>query len=218
MIEYELPPVVGSEGRIEAGTSVLLAGPPGTGKRELLWEVLTSGRKGGSALVTMTEPVDELETEFERVGPDEPELHAVDASGSLDRSAVDGLSEPHERVEVVDGPDDFTGIGLSLSSRLDELSPPNPHRRVGVDGVAPLLETVDWESVYKFLRRMADRADAENWLFVATLDIEAVPEVDYNLIEQAFDAVLETRATEDGYAVRRAEEPDAEWREWTPEE
>lgn len=214
-MEYELPPVLGTEG-VGAGTSVLLAGPPGTGKRELLWTVLTSGRKGGSVLVTMTDPVDALGFEFERVGPDEPEVHAVDASGDLDRSAIDGLSEPNERVEVVEGPDDFTGIGLSLSSRLDELSPPNPNRRVGVDGVAPLLDAVDWESVYKFLRTMGDRATAQGWVFVATLDTDAVETVDYNLVRQAFDAVLETRATDGGYAVRTADDSEAAWHEWRP--
>ena len=213
-MEYELPSVLETEG-VGAGTSVLLAGPPGTGKRELLWEVLTSGRKGGSVLVTMTDPVDELGFEFERVGPDEPEVHAVDASGDLDRSAVDGLSEPNGRVAGAEGPDDFTGIGLSLHSRLGELSPPNPNRRVGIDGVAPLLDAVDWESVYKFLRTMGDRATAQGWVFVATLDTDAVETVDYNLVRQAFDTVLETRATDDGYAVRTAGD-EAAWHEWQP--
>jgi KaiC/GvpD/RAD55 family RecA-like ATPase len=196
-MDYELPPTM-MEGGVGAGTSVLLAGPPGSGKRELLWETLTTGRKGGSVLVTMADPVDDRGFAFERVGPDEPEVHAVDATGEIDVDAVDGLSEPYQRVEVVDGPEDFTGIGMSLASRLEELTPPNPHRRVGVDGVAPLLDAVDWESVYKFLRRMADRAEAADWLFVATLDTEAVDEVDYNLVEQAFDRVLETRPADDG--------------------
>ncbi|WP_276258691.1 RAD55 family ATPase [Haloglomus litoreum] len=204
-MDYELPPAM-LEGGVGAGTSVLLAGPPGSGKRELLWEVLTTGRKGGSVLVTMTDPVDELGFTFERVDPDEPEVHAVDASGRLDPDAVDGLSEPHRRVEVVDGPADFTGIGMALASRLDELDPPNPNRRVGVDGVAPLLDAVDWESVYKFLRRMSDRARADDWLFVATLDTDAVGQVDYNLVEQAFDTVLETSPADGGDAVRPADE------------
>jgi hypothetical protein len=214
-MEYELPPVVGKEGRIEAGTSVLLAGPPGSGKRELLWSVLTSGRKGGSVLVTMTDPVDELGFDFDTVGPDEPEVHAVDASGGLDTAGFSGALGPAERVETVDGPDDFTGIALALSGHLEELATPNPNRRVGIDGVAPLLESVDWESVYKFLRTMSDRGAAAGWLFLATLDTEAVDEVDYNLVRQAFDEVLHTRATDDGYAFRP--DDDDEWREWMPE-
>jgi hypothetical protein len=214
-MEYEVPSAYGTEGRMGGGQSVLIAGPAGTGKRALVWETLLTGRKGGAVLVSTTDPVSRLGFDFRTVDPDEPEVQAVDASGDGAEYATD----EYGRVEVADGPGDFTGIGVGLTRQLGEFDTPNPHRRVGLDSLAPLLDRVDRKSVFKFLHTLDSRADAMGWLLLVTLDTDAVAEKDRWLAEAAFDRIVETRRT-DGYELRTVaegtDEANSEWRAWEP--
>lgn len=214
-MEYEVPSAYGTEGRMGGGQRVLIAGPAGTGKRALVWETLLTGRKGGAVLISTTDPVSQLGFDFRTVDPDEPEVQAVDASGG----AAQSETGDHDRVEVADGPGDFTGICVGLTRQLGEFDTPNPHRRVGLDNLAPLLGRVDRNSVFKFLHTLGSRADAMGWLVLVTLDTDVVEEKDRWLAEAAFDRIIETRRT-DGYERRvlgtGIDAADAAWRSWEP--
>lgn len=74
-------------GAVEAGTSVLVAGPPMTGKRRLLFDLVGGSDSRTGAFVTSKKPAQKMAAWFAatRPDPDAWDLSFVDCTGSSGR-------------------------------------------------------------------------------------------------------------------------------------
>lgn len=208
---YDLGPSVPLEGvrYLDAGTRLLVTGPPEANKRDAALEFLAAGqrRTDGVVIVGTDTGAMPLRAAYEGVGgTDDERLRLVDATGF----GGDG-----QRVRPVDSPADLSGIGSAFSRCVEQyVTMDTAGLRVGLLSVTELLEHLDRGSVYKFLRTLLDRIEQAGYLGVCTLDTAACNEQTVGMLADAFDARMEVRATVEGPEFRTNGLPAG--RGWTP--
>lgn len=180
---------------LEAGTSVLVAGPPEAAPDRLAFELLAAGQidgEGDGVVVLTTDrgAVSFVRAYTEAGGRDDERLRVVDATGE----GADG----HDRVRVVDSPGELTAIGTAITRSIDDLAGlDNAGLRLGVVSVTALLEHLDRGSVYKFLHTVNARVDSEESLGVHSIDTAACNEQTVGMVADAYDVLFELRGTGD---------------------
>lgn len=194
---------------LDAGTRLLLTGPPDANKRDTALEFLAAGqrRTDGVVIVGTGTAAMPLTAAYEGVGgTDDERLRVVDATG---------FGSDGERVQAVESPADLSGIGSAFSRSVEPyVTMDTAGLRVGLLSVTELLEYLDRGSVYKFLRTFMDRIERADYLGVCTLDTAACNEQTVGMLADAFDARVELRETVEGPEFRTNGLPAG--RNWTP--
>ncbi|WP_247731629.1 RAD55 family ATPase [Halovivax limisalsi] len=196
---YDLADVaVGDE--LDAGTNVLVAGPPLTGKRDMALDILASGadRGDGSIIVTTKDSAEKILEQFtERCNTTDPDIGIVDC---VTKQRGIGTVDNDPRIRYASSPVDMTGIGIKLSEFLQEFYETRglTQNRILLHSVSTLLMYSDLQTVFRFLHVFTGRIQSADALGLCVIDSTAHDDQTMNTLKQLFDVVLEVEENEDG--------------------
>jgi len=201
---YDLSPVLDTDAvsGVRPGTNVLIAGPAMTGKEQLALEILADGSRRGEAAVVVTTngQASAVAEEYrDRVGSENVDLGIIDCRG-------DGGEEgDHEGsfVHHVSSPADLTGIGIGITKAIEALHSAGAERgRMALVSLSTMLTYTDRETVFKFCHVLSSRLDAAGYLGVFTIDSGAHDERTLQVLQQAFDGLIEIREDDGARQIR----------------
>ncbi|WP_440988533.1 DUF7504 family protein [Haloarchaeobius baliensis] len=193
---------------IPEGTNVLVAGPPLTGKRELLYELLGGGTTDGTVFVSTRKRASVIEREFRRHTP-EPALRVVDC---VSRQLGARREDQHHR--FVSDAGDLTGIGIRASEFMRQLQASCDTVALGMHTLSTTLMYADLRRVYQFLHVLTGRVGGAEFRGGFVLD-DVGDARSYSVLRQPFDALIEVRDEDDGREAR-VRGLDIGPRTWTP--
>lgn len=184
---YELTDVL-PDTEVDAGTNVLVAGPPLTGKRSIALGILESGanRGDGSIAITTKDSADVVLSKL----PDDADVGVVDC---VTKQRGVGAVEDNSQVKYASSPVDMTGIGIKLSEFLQEFYDQRelPRNRVLLHSISTLLMYSDLQTVFRFLHVFTGRIQSADALGVYVIDSTSHDDQMMNTLKQLFDAVIE---------------------------
>lgn len=175
---------------VDSGVSVLVTGPPETGKPDLVLNVLSEGcvRTQHALLVTLgRDPAslyDELDDRVASLAP--RQVGVVDATPADD--GTDGL--PPATYTREPSPGDLTGIGMGCSEFFETDATPT---RLALFSVTDLLAAADLKTVFRFLHILTGRVSAADALGLFVMNDEAHDDQTRHTVRQLFDFHVETR-------------------------
>jgi KaiC/GvpD/RAD55 family RecA-like ATPase len=180
---------VGTDGPapVSPGTSLLVTGPPMSGKRRLALDLLADGRRRGegSLLVTTDATNGEAAAAFDGAGPG-PALRIVDAvgEGARERNGT-------HAVEFAGSPGDLTGLGIAMNKAFDAFDAEGVDAvRIALDSLSTMLTYLDAEQVYKFLHVLTGRISTTDNLGLFTLDTAAVDAQTVGMLKNTVDGLV----------------------------
>ncbi|QSG06059.1 KaiC-like protein ATPase [Halapricum desulfuricans] len=184
---------------VDAGTNLLLTGPPLVGTQRLLLSMVSGAdEREGMLLVSVDEDGVSVIEDYESTGRtfDPGRMRVVDCT--------EHSPEPTDAVRQVSGPADLTGIGIEFSSLYESLRAGGIERaRIGLYSIPTLLAFAeDFRAVYRFLHTITGRIRTADGLGVFAVDPDAIDDEAYATVAQAFDARVEIREREFGAEFR----------------
>lgn len=179
------------------GTAILVRGPAMSGKFEFTLRALTA--LGDRSIVVSTD--DNAETIRDRF---------AEHGAPEDVSVVDCVTRAHDnRVEDTDqvryaaSPQNLTEVGVKFTDLVETLRVEDPARAaVGIHSLSTLLMYWPPAQIYQFTRVLLNQAQGCGWSVVAVLDDAATDEQTVNTLSQPFDAVVNTRLTDEAREFR----------------
>lgn len=183
-------------GDLPRDATLVVAGPPMTGKYALMLSILAhytedtiviSTRNGASRVVQ----------DFEEVagGARQGRIGVVDCVPT-----TDGLAEPEtELVKHAGSPENLTRIGVKFTELFEVFHDAGSGTSVGVGvhSISQLLMHSGLKNVYQFLQVLTGQVRAADWLCVAVMDTNA-DEEELQTIYHHFDGIVETRENDAG--------------------
>ena len=193
---------------IPRGANVMIAGPPLTGKRQLLYELLGGDTTDGTVFVSTRKRASTVEREYRQVAPG-PALRVIDCvSGQFGETHRTG----HHR--FVSDPGDLTGIGIRTSEFMRQLQASCETVGLGVHTLSTMLMYSDLRRVYQFLHVLTGRVQSND--FRGGFVLEDVGDLRSNsVLRQPFDGLVEVRDGDEAREVR-TRGLDIGPRAWTP--
>jgi KaiC/GvpD/RAD55 family RecA-like ATPase len=189
---YELGDVLPGE-EFDAGSNVLVSGPPLTGKRELALEILATGSNDGDGAIVVTtkDSADKVLEEYGQLVPNVEEVQVGVVDCVTQQRGVDSVSDA--RVKYASSPVDMTGIGIQLSEFLQEFYETRTitTNRVLLHSISTLLMYSNLETVFRFLHVFTGRIQSANALGVYVIDSTAHEQQTMNTLKQLFDGIVE---------------------------
>jgi KaiC/GvpD/RAD55 family RecA-like ATPase len=196
---------------LDPGVNVLVSGPPMSGKRELVFDLLAPEGIPADPIVVMTtdDPASRIRMQFdERDVRFEPSsFRIVDATGAP------GDSDPP--IHRVSSPADLTGMGVAFTQAVDGMATPD-RLRLGFVSISTLLQYVDAERAFSFLHVLSRRTSAAGYLGVYSIDPTTHEDRFVNVVTSIFDAAIEIREDDDGARELRVRGLSDVAPEWTP--
>jgi len=191
----------GTVSAIEPGSTVLVTGPPMSGKRALAIDLLTAGSAPDGVLWIETDRggqrLERVLLGDEAVTPSTP-LAIATCSRSDYTFPIDG-----RLVERVGSPSDLTGISIAMAKlRRALVSSDVGSVRYGLHNLSTLVNYLDPETVFKFLHIFTGRIASTEELGVFTLDEGAHDQRTITTIASEFDGMVELRDGEEGRELR----------------
>ncbi|MEF8820201.1 MAG: recombinase RecA [Haloferacaceae archaeon] len=189
---YDLSPVL--DARLNPGTSLLVSGPPLTGKRALSLDVLAEGTRRGEAAIVVTtkDGADRVLDDYrERVDIENRPVAVIDC---VTRQQGVGEVRDDDRVKYTSSPVDMTGIGIKLSETLESFYQEHDvdDTRVMVHSLSTLLMYSDLQTVFRFLHVFTGRIQSVDGLGLFCIDSTAHDEQTMNTLKQLFDGIVTT--------------------------
>jgi len=191
--------------------SVVIAGPPMSGKYELMHRIL--GKAGERAIVLSTGH------DAERIRGDYAETtgHDPDACAIVDCVSREQGSEVEDtdRTKYASSPKNLTELGVKFTE-LAENWEEQSGTTVGVHSLSQLLMYWDADRIYQFVRVLLGRTRNQDWLTVAVINSTMHDERTLHTLLDPFDTVVDTRTTDEGREMRardRSSSPTA-WQEF----
>ncbi|MFB6167364.1 MAG: RAD55 family ATPase [Haloferacaceae archaeon] len=190
---YDLSPVL--DAKPDSGTSLLVSGPPLTGKRALSLDALAEGtRTGEAAIVVTTKDGAErvLDDYRDRVDIDGRRVAVIDCVTR--QQGVGEARDDDDRVKYTSSPVDMTGIGIKLSETLESFYQGNDveRTRVMVHSLSTLLMYSDLQTVFRFLHVFTGRIQSVDGLGLFCIDSTAHDDQTMNTLKQLFDGIVTT--------------------------
>ena len=189
---YDLSPAL--DAQLDPGTSILVSGPPLTGKRALSLDVLAEGTRAGEAAIVVTtkdgaERV--LDDYRDRVEIEDRPVAVIDC---VTRQQGVGEVRDDDRVKYTSSPVDMTGIGIKLSETLESFYQGYgvDQTRVMVHSLSTLLMYSDLQTVFRFLHVFTGRIQSVDGLGLFCIDSTAHDEQTMNTLKQLFDGIVTT--------------------------
>lgn len=189
---YDLGGALGDR-TVPAGSSLLVAGPPLSGKAAIGFEVLETGATAGEGSIVVTN-----RDSADRVRVDFPGLFAHDAPvGIVDcvtRQQGGGTLSDEDLVQYASSPEDMTGIGIKISTLLEEFYRVRglARNRTLFVSVSTLLMYSDPKTVFRFLHVFTSRVENADALGLFVVESDAHDEQTMNTLSQLFEGVVRT--------------------------
>jgi KaiC/GvpD/RAD55 family RecA-like ATPase len=202
---YELTPSL--DATVGSGTNLLVSGPPLTGKRALVLDLLSEGtRRGEGAIVVTTK--DSAERVLDQYGKRiDYETEPVAVVDCVTRQQGVGDAAETELVKYASSPVDMTGIGIKLSEVLQSFTGERglEQNRIMVHSLSTLLMYSNLQTVFRFLHVFTGRIQSVDALGLFAIDSTAHDDQTMNTLKQLFDGVIET-SEDDPPTLRMASE------------
>lgn len=184
-------------------TSILISGPPRTGKFELLLRLLAEYTD--SVIFISTEnPADGVIKDYRAVVGDafDGEIGVIDCVNRPD-PAPD--VENTDLIRYVQPPLNLTRIGVQFTDLMGVFHVPDAggHVGVGVHSLSPLLADTSVRLVYQFLQVFTGQIRTAGWFGVSVIDPTDGDADEAQMLHDHFDGVIETRQHEDGHRELR---------------
>ena len=193
-----------SDVEVEAGTNLLVEGPPMSGKRELGFQILADGvRSGeGAIVVTTKDGADRVLDDFaEMAGVESPTVGVVDC---VTKQQGMGSRRESDLVRYASSPNDLTGIGIELSELLRTLYEGRQvtENRILLHSLSTLLMYSDLQTVFRFMHVFTGRVQSADALGVFVVDSTAHDEQTVSTLKQLFDGVVSIQEHDGGFRAR----------------
>jgi KaiC/GvpD/RAD55 family RecA-like ATPase len=202
---YDLTPSL--DATVGSGTNLLVSGPPLTGKRALVLDLLSEGtRRGEGAIVVTTK--DSAERVLDQYGKRiDYETEPVAVVDCVTRQQGVGDAAETELVKYASSPVDMTGIGIKLSEVLQSFTGERglEQNRIMVHSLSTLLMYSNLQTVFRFLHVFTGRIQSVDALGLFAIDSTAHDDQTMNTLKQLFDGVIET-SEDDPPTLRMASE------------
>jgi hypothetical protein len=193
---------------VAAADSVLISGPPMSGKYDLCIRLLARWADA-PILVSTGRTAETVRSDYERLtGQPANDLVVIDCQSSQQGTGGDDT----ERTKYVKNPGDLTAIGVKFTDVVE--SSKGVDHAVGVYSLSELLQYWDPDRVYQFTRVVASQTSGQGWPFVGVVGSTAHDEQVVHTLYEPFETVIETRVNDEReFRVRdRLGEPSP----WTP--
>lgn len=199
MAAYDVSDVLPVD-EVEAGTNLLVGGPPLTSKRELAMELVNTGcERGDGAVVVSTH--DGAESIRQR----SPGFWDAVTGGRA--GVVDCVSRQRgervrdeDLVKYVASPGDITDVGIRVGGIFQHLDGDAEAAHVNVSTISTMLMYADRRRVFRFLHVFSVHVERLGWLGVGVLDTgnrEA-----FDAFAPLYDGMVQTRDSENGRELR----------------
>ncbi|MCT9094914.1 recombinase RecA [Haloarchaeobius sp. HME9146] len=199
---------------LSPGTNLLIAGPAMTGKRQLMYELLSRDDDAASAtaIVTTRKAAETIEREYRSVDPDVTQLGLVDCVSR--QRGFDGTRDSTDRRYVTNA-GDLTGIGIRASEFMRRFHEDDAvdTAGVGLHTSSTVLMYTELRRVFQFFHVMTGRVESAGYTGVFVLDTPTADNA-LDVLKQVFDGLVEVRDGEDGRQLR-VRGIDAGPRHWT---
>jgi len=176
---------------VAAADSVLISGPPMSGKYNLCIRLLARWADA-PILVSTGRTAETVRSDYERlIGHSPADLVVVDCQSSQQGTGGDDT----ERTKYVKNPGDLTAIGVKFTDVVE--SSKGVDRAVGVYSLSELLQYWDPDRIYQFTRVLASQASGQGWPFVGVVGSTAHDEQVVHTLYEPFETVVETRVDDE---------------------
>ncbi len=177
--------------------SVVIAGPPMSGKYELMHRIF--GAAGDRAIILSTgHDAERVRTDYtETTGHDPETVGIVDCVTREQGTEV----EDTELTKYASSPKNLTELGVKFTE-LAETFDAYPETTVGLHSLSQLLMYWDADRIYQFVRVLLGRTRSQEWLTVAVINSTMHDERTLHTLLDPFDTVVDTRTTDDGWEMR----------------
>jgi len=196
---YQVPESLPVE-TIPAGTSLLIAGPSLTRKRELMLRLVgqETDAQGGAVITTKKSAgtiLEQLDIPPESDGREY--LRLIDCV-----SQERGMGEVEETAttKYISSPRDLTGLSIKLSGVFQGLYEEDMKTRVGLDSLSTFLMYHDLQRVYRMLHVLSGQIESAGW--IGSFVIDSPSDRELEVLTQLVDGMIETRESDDGYEFR----------------
>jgi KaiC/GvpD/RAD55 family RecA-like ATPase len=182
------------------GTSILIAGPPLTRKRDLMIRLLGGDAADeGSIMVTTKMGAGKLLELFREWNGDRPadRLHVVDC---VTKERGIGSVRETETTAYLSSPRDLTGLSIELSGLFQQYHRSGKPMRFGVHSLSTFLMYHNLPRVYRMVHVLSGQLESADGLGVFVVDSPTERELE--MLSQLIDGVIETRETDTGCELR----------------
>ena len=174
------------------GRSVLIAGPPMTGKYDLMFRLLADAADRG-ILITTGDPAETVRADFAEAAGVSPDVVGVVDCVSKQRGET---VQDTELVRYVSSPKNITEIGMKFTDLFEVFREFDEPVAVGLHSLSELLMYLDPQDVYQFVRVLTSQAESEGWFTVAVMGSTIHDERTLHTMYEPFDTVINTRERE----------------------
>ena len=185
---------------VDAGTNLLIEGPPMSGKRQLGFQILADGVADGEGAIVVTtkDGADRVLEDFADIaGVESPTVGVVDC---VTKQQGMGSRRESDLVRYASSPNDLTGIGIELSELLRTLYEGRQvtQNRILLHSLSTLLMYSDLQTVFRFMHVFTGRVQSADALGVFVIDASAHDEQTVSTLKQLFDGIVTVREGDDG--------------------
>lgn len=199
-------------GDLSNAPTLVIAGPPMTGKYTLMLEILAH-YSDETIIITTKNPASRVLEDYEsiiekashgRIGV----IECVSKPGGLEESESN-------LIKRAGSPENLTRIGVKFTELFELFYENGPDSNVGVGlhSLSQLLMHSELKNVYQFLHVLISQIQSADWLCVAVLDTTVGEETRQTLYHH-FDGIVETRENQKGqreYRVRGFDPSSSDW-------
>ncbi|ATW88594.1 hypothetical protein halTADL_1841 [Halohasta litchfieldiae] len=177
--------------------SVVIAGPPMSGKYNLMHRIL--GEAGDRSIILSTgHDAERVRADYaETTGHDPKTSPIVDCVTREQGAEV----EDTDLTKYASSPKNLTELGVKFTE-LAENWESHTDTSVGVHSLSQLLMYWDADRIYQFVRVLLGRTRNQGWLTVAVINSTMHDERTLHTLLDPFDTVVDTRTTDEGWEMR----------------
>lgn len=187
--------------------SVLVTGPPMSGKYDLFHQLLAEW-SDEPIVISTGQTAGKIRSDHEVI---------TDADGD-DVVVIDCVSreqgaecEDTDLTKYVASASNLTDIGVKFTNVVENVEE-DAERAVGLYSISELLMYWEPERIYQFIRVLSSQASGQEWPFVSVVGSTAHDEATLHTLYDPFDRVVETRVDDEReYRVRGRMGPPTDW-------
>jgi len=182
---------------IEAGSTVLVAGPALSRAEDLVRSMVADGTETGDGMlfVSTNQSCEKLLDSCRRLQPS----FDTDRAGVIDCTGQDLAESQFDlRVRSISTQSDLTGIGMRFSALYESLYADAVDGRVrtGLVSLSSLSMYVDMRALFRFVQTLSGRIDSADGLGLFSIDPTTHDTKTVNTISQVADGRIEVREPE----------------------